>query len=291
MTQTLLGLVVGAGFAASAILLVAGVAGWHPTLGLQRSRRGRGWAPQAARRAALAVGAGLVVALVTRWVVASVAVVVLVWLWPSMFGAAAASRHHLARLEALATWTESLRDTIAGSISLEQAIPATVDAAPPSLQPQLRGLTGMLQGRIPLPQALARFAADLDDPSADLVVAALILNARLRGPGLVATLTALSRSAREELDLRRRVEAGRRSLRRAAQIVTGVTVAFAAGLAVFSRDYVAPYSTVMGQVMLAVVIGIFAAGFMWLRKLADADAPARFLGSPEQVAAATGGGR
>ena len=29
----------------------------------------------------------------------------------------------MARLEALATWTESLRDTIAGAVGLEQAIP------------------------------------------------------------------------------------------------------------------------------------------------------------------------
>ena len=57
--------------------------------------------------------------------------------------------------------------------------------------------------------ALLRFADDLDDPSADLIVAALVLNARLRGPGLRDVLTALADSAREELDMRRRVEASR----------------------------------------------------------------------------------
>jgi len=285
--QSLLGLVIGAGLAGSLALLVAALTGWTPALGGGRGRSSA-WSGRAAgRRAAAAVTVALLVALVTRWPVAAGSVGALIWLWPTMFGAAAATAQQMARLESLATWTESLRDTIAGAISLEQAIPATVEAASPSLQPQLRRLTGMLAARVPLPQALAVFADDLDDASADLVLAALILNSRLRGPGLVATLSALVISARDELDMRRRIEAGRRSLRRAAQIVVAVTVCFAAALAVFSRDYVAPYSTLTGQVVLAAVIGIFAAGFMWLRRLADADTPARFLGTPDQVAAAT----
>ncbi len=285
--QSILGLVIGAGLAGSVALLAAALTGWTPTFGRSRGRAPAWRGHAARRRAGVAVAVALLVALVTRWPVAAGSVGALIWLWPTMFGAAAASAHQMARLESLAIWTESLRDTIAGAISLEQAIPATVDAAPPVLQPQLRRLSGMIRARVPLPQALAVFADDLDDASADLVLAALILNSRLRGPGLVATLSTLVISARDELDMRRRIEAGRRALRRAAQIVVAVTVCFAAALAVFSRDYVAPYSTVTGQVVLAAVIGIFAAGFMWLRRLADADTPARFLGTPDQVAAAT----
>ena len=41
------------------------------------------------------------------------------------------------RLEALASWTESLRDTIAGAVGLEQAIPASYNAAAPILKPPL----------------------------------------------------------------------------------------------------------------------------------------------------------
>ena len=63
------------------------------------------------------------------------------------------------------------------------------------------------------------FADDLDDPGADLIVAALIINARLRGPGLRDLLGSLSASVREELDMRRKVSAERRSTRRSVQIV------------------------------------------------------------------------
>lgn len=285
---TMVGLLLGAGFAGSLLMLVAAAAGWQPpsTAGGRR-RFGR---PDVARVGG-AAGAGLVVVVATRWPVAAAAAAVLVWSWPKFFGGTAAGRAQIARLEALATWTESMRDTIAGATSLEQAIPTSVDAAPPALQPYLRRLVGMLRARIAVPQALAAFGDDLDDPSADLVVASLILNSRLHGPKLVDTLSSLAASIREELDMRRRVETGRRSLRRSAQIIMTVTVAFATGLAVFSRQYVAPYSSVTGQLVLAGVIAIFGVGFVWLRRLADAEQPQRFLVGPDDASMVALGGR
>ena len=160
----------------------------------------------------------------------------------------------MARLEALATWTESLRDTIAGAVGLEQAIPASLRAAAPSLRDPLARLVDRLHTRVPMPDALRRFADDLDDPGADLIIAALIINARLRGPGLRDLLGALSASVREELDMRRKVNAERRSTRRSAQIVVGVSVGLALGLAVFNHSYVHTYDSPLGQLVLVVVV-------------------------------------
>jgi hypothetical protein len=181
------------------------------------------------------------------------------------------------RVEALAAWTESLRDTIAGAVGLEQAIPASARAAAPSLRPHLDALIDRLRARTPLPVALQHLADELDDPSADIVVAALILNSKLRGPGLREVLGALAKSAREEVDMRQRVMAQRASTRRSVQIVVGVSVAFVLGLAVFNRDFVQPYGTPLGQVVLACVCGMFACGFWWLRKLSRIETPERFL--------------
>ena len=282
------GLVLGVALGGSLLLLIATLRGWQPTRHPSRRRGKRAggnllWGTQARRRAAAAAGVGLVVAVLTRWPVAAGATAALIWLWPTMFGAARSSAVQIERLEALATWTESLRDTIAGSIGLEQAIKHSVSAAPAILQPQLLRLEGQLRARIPLPQALARYAEEFDDASADLVVAALILNSQLRGPGLGGTLTALANSAREELDMRRRIEEGRRSLRRTALIIVAVTALFAGGLAVFSRAYVAPYSTPVGQVMLAIVLAVFAGGLMWIRQAANLKTPERFLVGVDQV--------
>ena len=51
---------------------------------------------------------------------------------------------------------------------------------------------------------------------------------------------------------------------------------------VFSGAYIAPYGTPAGQVALAVVVGIFAAAFLWMRKLSAQQPVAPFLARPGQ---------
>ena len=75
-------------------------------------------------RGAVAVVIGILVLAATRWVVAGVGVGLLAYSWRSISGARS-ERQAIARLEGLATWTESLRDTIAGAVGLEQAIPSS----------------------------------------------------------------------------------------------------------------------------------------------------------------------
>lgn len=223
-------------------------------------------------RAQAAVGVGLATAVLTRWPVAALAAAALVWCWPMLFGGGAEAKRSIARLDALASWTESLKDTIAGAIGLDEAIPATAAAAPPPIRPAVERLVERLRAREPLPAALERFATDLDDPSADLVVAALILNARLRGPGLRSTLEALATSARDELDLRRKVDAGRGALRTGVKIIVGISIGFVAALALLDSAYLDPYDTATGQGVLVLVAVVFAAAFAWLRTLRQ-DAP------------------
>jgi Flp pilus assembly protein TadB len=275
MLVVLLGAVVGAGI----LLLVVALHGTTP-----RPPRPASWSrlfERVGRQSLLGLAAGLVALLATRWPALAVGIGVLVAFWPAMFGGLREERGAIARLEGLAAWTESLRDTIAGAVGLEQAIPATAYAASPSIRPQLRLLVDRLRVRVPMSTALQRFADDLDDPSADLVVAALILNARLRGPGLRQVLTTLADSARAELDMRQRVMASRASTRRSVQIIVGVTILFVIGLPLLNRTYVEPYSTPAGQLVLAVVLGIFALGFMWMRRLSRLEMPQRFLVSAE----------
>ena len=239
--------------------------------------------PQRTRRLAAGTAAGVAVLLLTRWPAAGLAAVSLTILWPRVFGGATAGRRELARIEALATWTESLRDTAAAAAGLEQAIPATVSSAPQVLRRPLRDLSSRLAGRVPLPEALARFADDLNDPAGDMVVAALSLNARQRAGGLQRLLTALAVSARAELEVRRKVEHERRALRRQAQRIAGMVVGFVVLQAIFARGWVAPYGTPTGQLALTGFIAVFLAAFMRMRSLAEPPSPVRFLTNPVTV--------
>ncbi|SEF18326.1 type II secretion system F family protein [Jiangella alba] len=272
---TLIGAVVGAGV----LLLIVAIRGSEPKPPSPGSNRSV--VERLGRQTVYGIVAGIAALALTRWPVAAVGAGLLVAFWPALFGGAKEERTSIARLEGLASWTESLRDTIAGAVGLEQAIPATVYAASPSIQPQLRLLADRLRIRMPMPEALERFADDLDDASADLVVSALILNARLRGPGLRQVLSSLADSARAELDMRQRVMAGRASTRRSVQIVVGVSLFFMIGLSIVNRDFVEPYNSPAGQIVLGVVIGIFAIGFLWMRRLAKFEMPGRFLVTAE----------
>ena len=109
-----------------------------------------------------------------------------------------------------------------------------------------------------------------------------MLSATRRGDRLGEVLTGLTTAAREELEMRRKISAGRAELRRGVQIVVVVTIAIGVFLVVFSGAYIAPYGTPAGQVALAVVVGIFAAAFLWMRKLSAQQPVAPFLARPGQ---------
>jgi Flp pilus assembly protein TadB len=236
-------------------------------------------------RGGIALVAGILALLMTRWIVAAIGVGLLVYVWRTL-GGAASERRAISRLDGLATWTESLRDTIAGAVGLEQAIPSSIRIAAPSIQEPLLKLIDRLHTRVPMADALRRFADDLDDPSADLIIAALIINSRLRGPGLRDLLGALARSVREELDMRRKVSAERRSTRRSVQIVIAVSVGMALGLAVLDHSFLVPYDGPFGQLVLAVIGALYAVGILWLRRLASFEPPQRLLGGVSLAATA-----
>lgn len=231
----------------------------------------------ASRRILMGAVVGVLLLLLTRWIVLAVAGGCLVFLWPMLFGGTRQEKLAAAKIEALAAWAESLRDTIAGAVGLEQAIPSTVYAASPAIRPTLILLADRMRMRVPLGVALRQFADELDDPTADLIVSALIMNARLRGPGLRHLLGALADTARAELDMRQRIAASRAGTRRSAQIVVIFSILVMLGLALFNRSFVAPYESVQGQLVLLVVVILFALGMMWMRRLSGVRLPRRFL--------------
>lgn len=235
------------------------------------------------RQVGIAFAVAMAALVLTRWPLAAVAAGVIVFLWPRLFGGAASGRRQLEKIEALASWTESLRDTASAAAGLEQAIPATVGAAQSLLRAPVRELAARLDGRVPLPEALTRFADDVDDPAADMVVAALSLNARQRAGGLERILTSLAASSRAELEMRRKVEHERHLLRRQAQRIAIAVLGFIAAQAVFARGWVQPYSSPLGQLVLVILAAIFLGAFMRMRALSNSEPEVRFLTSADDV--------
>lgn len=236
----------------------------------------RPWVTGLQRRVGLSASGALLLGMATRWPVAAASGALLGWFLPDIAGQKAAREAALARSEAIASWAEMLRDTLAAAHGLEQAIVTTAAVAPAAIRDELLLLTSRLPGER-LPAALRRLADDLADPTADLVVAALVIAAEGSPRDLGVLLGGLADAARDEVAMRRRVEATRARARTTVQIVTGLTAAMAGGLLVFSGGYLDPFGDALGQVVLAFVAGLFGTSLWWLARMAQYKAPERFL--------------
>jgi Flp pilus assembly protein TadB len=218
--------------------------------------------------------AGVAVGLITGWVVAGLAALAAGLALPAIRRNRQAQRAQLARAEALPAWCEMLRDTLTGSAhGLETVIKVTASVAPLSLRADTDILVSNL-GRLSLDDSLRAFAERVADPVCDQVVMGLLV----RGSGdLAAVLSSIAASARQELEVRGRVEAGRSGLRWTARVIIGITLLLAGGIALIHGDYLAVYSTPLGEVLLAVVVGVFAAGLWLMERVTRGAPPPRLL--------------
>ena len=207
-------------------------------------------------RASLAVvGAALVYWWTTGWVVAAVAAGALGWLTPSLLGLRASRQRQLARSEAMAIWAEMLRDLLVSNAGLHEAIGKSARVAPPAIRDEVRALYVRAQ-RGDLSAALSRFADDMDDAIADTVVTALHIADQRAVSDLGAMLAAVATSTRETVAMQLRINAARTRTYRTAQLIA-IIVAFFVGLLVLTnRDYMEPFGTAVGQLVLAAVVAL-----------------------------------
>jgi len=271
----------GLGFGLGLVLVLRGWRG-GPASAESRARRPRRSSDLLQRRhagrwLAAAGGAGLLAGLFTGWIVGGLLAAMAVWSLPRLLGSNKADQNEIARVEAIAGWTEMLRDTLSAAAGLEQAITATAPMAPEAIRPQIQALGAHLERGTRLKPALRAVADELDDPTADLVLAALLLASEHESGKLTTLLGELAATAREQVQMRQRVEAGRARARTTMRVVVITSLSFAGGLVLFNSTFLEPYDTVPGQLVLLVVGAIFTGSFSWLRRLARLDGPERFL--------------
>ena len=183
-------------------------------------------------------------------------------------------------VEALAIWTEQLRDTMAGASGIEQALTVTAQTAPVIIRPAVQRMAARL-GFMPVSESVRRFAADVDHSLADFVAAALIAAAEHQVRDMGTLLGHLADCCRDDVRMRTRVWVARARLRSAVRIIMVVVVGFVAGLVLLNPTYLAPYLTGGGVIALAVVMVMFASSLIMLQKLGQFTAPTRFIARRE----------
>ena len=233
------------------------------------------------RRTRILLAAGLVVgvlvAAVTGWVVAIVVVPAAAAGLPALLSAPPAAAR-VERLEAMEEWTRSLSGVLTAGAGLEQALIATLRSTPQPIRPEVTRLASRVRARWSTEDALRAFADDLDDATGDVIAANLLLGARRRGSGLASVLDGLSESVAADVRARREIEADRAKPRATARWVTIITVSVLAFLAL-SGEYIAPFGTPLGQLLLVLLLGLYVATLVWMRSMATGAPLPRFIGA------------
>jgi Flp pilus assembly protein TadB len=214
--------------------------------------------------------------LLTSWLLVSVVIGLVVGAVPALQSKQRLRRDERGLAEAIATWTEQLRDTLAGAHGLEQAIVATSVHAPLAISSAVSRLSAQIQyGK--LSDGLRRFADDVDHPTCDFVSAALITATEYQARDLAQLLSHLAQCARDEGRMRTRIWVGRARTRSSVRIISFVVVGFVGALLVFNRDYLIVYSSFEGQVILSGIFVLFGCALVMLDQFSRIAAPQRFI--------------
>jgi tight adherence protein B len=229
-----------------------------------------------ALRIAGAMGLGIVAGLLTRWVAVVVTAAVAGFLLPSMSRIRGRHQRELAKVEALATWIEQVRDTLSAANGLEHAIAATGPLAPAEIGPAVERLAARLSyenGAV----ALRRFADEVDHPLADFVVAALVAATEYQARDLTPLLGELATAARSEASMRTRVWVGRARTRTAVRVIGIVIVLMVVGLNFLDPNYMSAYSNFVGQIVLSIIVLMFVGSLMAMDRMGRIALPERFI--------------
>ena len=261
--------------------IVTAVMGFMPAaIPVSRPRHTNGNRPKITRATWIKIGVGsvigLVAALLTGWVVLVAMVPAAIVGVPYLLGSGSDAAG-IKQLDALEEWTRSLSGVLGAGVSLEQAIVVSQASAPAAIEQQINNLAARLRSRMSSEEALRRFADELEDTTADKIVATLILGARRRNVGLTRILEDLAESVAEDVSARRMVQAERARQTTTVRYVTLITVVFFGGFLLLGGAYVAPYGTALGQPILAVLLAAYVGVLVWLRKMNRAEPLPRLL--------------
>jgi Flp pilus assembly protein TadB len=180
------------------------------------------------------------------------------------------------RLEALAQWLNHLAGVHTAGISLTQTIRASAKSAPAPISGHVQALAQRLHSGMEAQLAFAMFADELADGVSDHVVLLMQSHAVYKGPGLSTALEALAVTIHQQAADARDVEADRASVRKSSRQVSIVICIVVMGC-MLNQAWSSWYASPLGQIVLAVLGGLFAWTLAWLRRIARTQPDPRLL--------------
>ena len=231
------------------------------------------------QRAIFAGGVLVAVWILSGWPVAGIGCAAAVVALPWLLGSNAVANRRLDRIEALEQWCRGMADRLAGGggTGLVQTIRESTRRAPEPIAAEVRVLAARLASMDwGYTAALQAFADDLDDPTGDDVAAALMLALDRQGGGVADILRRLATQVAREVRSRDEVEAERAQPRQAMRVLL-MMLGLLIVASVFIPQLHQGYSTVTGQIVMAVLLVFAGLMLVRMRTLAVGKPSPRFL--------------
>ena len=211
----------------------------------------------------------------TGWPVAALIGLTAGVMGPMMWRAPRKRRAFTDEIEAYSQWTEQIRDLVAASGSLFEAVTLTAEQAPFLLRPKVVQMASIAR-TLGLPAGLDWFAAEMDSPFADRLVLGMKI-AWDSGARVSEAFESTARSMRAEVEMRRRNEVANARAWTQVIAMVGVTVGSVLFMFVFNKPFFDPFGSTIGQATLLAVGVLIFGNIYWVLKLSESGIPVRLL--------------
>lgn len=221
---------------------------------------------QTPRVASCALGAAALVVW-TGWPVMAAIGFLALWHLPRVLGPDKKSHHAIDLSDAVATFTEMLRDTLAAAAGLQQAVLAAAPLAPEPITEPCAQLAERIDAGAPMAEAIAAWADQVADRHADVVAGCLIIASRRQSGKTAAVLDTVAASAREQASIRRRTVASQAKARTSVRVTIGVVLTLFGVLLFGDPPFMDAYDSLLGQLVLTVAAGVFGVALLWMDRI------------------------
>ena len=225
---------------------------------------------------AAALLAGIAVYTATGWPVAAVITALVVGASPKLFGGKQHSERVRQRSDAVAIFTEQIRDNMYTASGVTQAILDAASDPPEAIADELGTFIHRVRRNDNTVEALQQLGRDLDNPFSDMVIVVLSTAVIHSTDQTAPTISRLAETIREDQKWKLRIEVARAQIRTASKMITATFVVVAIYLYLVSPELLAAYDSFIGQVWLLVVAAMFAGGATLIGQLSKVATPARF---------------
>jgi tight adherence protein B len=170
------------------------------------------------------------------------------------------------RQDAVLEATRMLRQLLeTGATSVNQAIAALSERGPVALRPEFRRIASKSIGRR---QAWREARERIGEPLFDMLAAAVLIQ-RPGGGELAPLFADLESSVTAAQEVEREARALQSQARSASSIIVALPMAFLLILSALHSPYLDAFHETAGEVFLLAMLGVMAAGYVWMRRLLD----------------------